>query len=341
MRAQNLEKVQLTGPQKTAILFLCMGEEHGSKLMQNLDDTEIYALTQAISDIGEVPSDLVDVVLQDFETDFDIFGSGVHGSIETAKLLLRKILPDERVDQIFSKIDGDTLGENVWTEVSKLPPSALASFIQRESPQTSAVILARLENSTIASVLEVLESSKAADLIQRMYHTPEIPKILLTDIEENVRHELLNSDSTDGKCEMDGQFVEIFGKLDQEKFEELSAYLDVKIPDELARIRKKMFIFDDFLSLSVASIANVVKEVDRTALPLALRGAKKEIRDHFLSSLPQRPREMLKEEMEAMGPVKSKSVKEAQIELVSTALRLASENKIDLPSSEDANDEVV
>ena len=134
---------------------------------------------------------------------------------------------------------------------------------------------------------------------------------------------------------MEGQLVSIFNKLDEDVFNSLSSELETRVPDQFKSIKQKMFLFDDIAGLNDIMIAKVMREASGRTLPLALRGAKKEIRERFLSAMPSRSRDMLQEEMEAMGPVKTRDVKAAQSEMVEVTLRMAAAGDIELPEEDD------
>lgn len=323
----------LSGAEKSAILFLCLGEERGGALMQQLDVGEIRKITRAISAMGEVAAEVVEEVMREFGEKMSSYG-GITGSVEAARGLLKGFLPEDRVAEILGEIEDSATG-NLWGDLSQLDEKILADFLRQEHNQTVAVILSRIKADAAAKVLPLLGQERAVDLIERMVAMEALPAEALRGIEESLRRDVLAKAGRNAEAETEKQLVMVFNKLDSNVFEGLSRELEKKIPEKFRAIKQKMFIFTDLIELKPNALAKVMREVTGKTLPLALRGAEKELRDHFLSSLPARSRDMLEEEMRAMGPVRTRDVKQAQSELVEAAIRLARDGEIELPGGED------
>jgi flagellar motor switch protein FliG len=326
----------LTGAQKSAIVFLCLGEEYGSTLMQQLDENEIRKITKAISDMGEVPSDLVVEVMQEFGVKVGEMG-GVIGTTKAARAILDRFLPEDRVAAILEEIEGGQTGD-IWKDLSNLDPNVLVEYLGQEQNQTVAVILSKLTSDIVAKIFLLLGQERTAEIVERMAKMSDLPKGALTNVENGLRQGLLTNDSQSVEAENEKHLINVFNKLDGEIVQEISEILEEKIPEKIQSIKKKMFVFDDLVKLKPNVLALVIREAGRKTLPLALRGAQKEIRDHFLNSLPQRSRDMLQEEMKAMGPVKSRDVKDSQTELVEITVRLAAAGQIEIPNDEPEED---
>jgi flagellar motor switch protein FliG len=320
---------RMSGAQKSAILFLCLGEERGGALMQKLDVSEIRQITTAISTMGEVDASIVEEIMVEFGQKVSQIG-GVVGSIEAARGLLKEFLPEERVAEILQEIDGNTT-DNVWRDLSDLDEKQLVEFLRKEHNQTVAVILSRIRPDAAAKVLPLLGADRATDLIERVMEMDNLPNDTIMNIENTLRDDVLAKAGRSAEARVEGQLVSIFNKLDEDLFGNLSRELEQRQPDQFRAIKQKMFVFDDLMKFEAVTLGKIMREVTGNTLPLALRGAKKEVREHFLESLPSRSRGMLQEEMESMGPVKSKDVKRAQSELIEAALRLVSEGAIEMP----------
>ncbi|MBM1558186.1 flagellar motor switch protein FliG [Sulfitobacter mediterraneus] len=328
----------MSGAQKSAILFLCLGEERGGALMQKLDVPEIRQITTAISTMGEVDASVVEEIMVEFGQKVSQIG-GVVGSIEAARGLLKEFLPEERVTEILQEIDGNNT-DNVWRDLSELDEKQLVEFLRKEHNQTVAVILSRIRPDAAAKVLPLLGADRATDLIERMMEMDNLPNDTIMNIENTLRDDVLSKAGRRAEARVEGQLVSIFNKLDEDLFGNLARELEERQPDQFHAIKQKMFVFDDLMKFDAVTLGKIMREVTGNTLPLALRGAKKEVREHFLESLPSRSRGMLQEEMESMGPVKSKDVKQAQSELVEAALRLVSEGVVEMPDDgEDMMDE--
>ncbi len=330
---------RFTGPEKSAILFLCLGEERGGALMERLEDAEIRKITAAISTMGEVQSELVEEVMDEFGVQLNDYG-GIIGSVGSARALLSSFLPAERVDEILDEIK-DGSKENLWHELSKMDEKVLADLLGKERDQTVAVILSRLTPDATARVLPLLGQERSAQLVERMLMTEDLPKDSVRTLEDSLRREVLSKAGQSNGAEVEKTLVSVFNKLDRELFEEISKTLEKSAPDKLKVIKQKMFVFDDLIRLEPTQLARVMREVSGTTLPYALRGAQKPVRDHLLSSLPSRSRDMLQDEMTALGPVKSREVKKAQSELIEATLSLANSGEITLEDPENDDEEMI
>jgi len=320
---------RLTGAQKSAILFLCIGEERGGALMQQLDVAEIRKITSAITTMGEIDAKVVEDIMEEFDIKVNS-PSGVIGNIEAAKGLLQKFLPEERVTEILAEIDGHTT-DNVWDDVSKLDEKQLTEILRKERNQTVAVILTRISSDAAAKVLPLLGPERAAEVVARVMEIDSLPTDAINNIENSLRDDVLGKVGRGSEGRVEGQLVSIFNKLDEDLFSSISRDLEQRDPERFGAIKQKMFVFDDLMKFKENMLAKIMREVGGTTLPLALRGAKKEVREHFLGSLPSRSRDMLQEEMDQMGPVRSKDVRQAQSELVEAALRLLADGTVELP----------
>lgn len=324
---------RMSGAQKSAILFLCLGEERGGALMQQLDVSEIRQITTAISSMGEIEASIVEEILSEFDRKVS-HPAGVVGSIEAARGLLKEFLPEDRVSEILDEIDGHST-DNVWADLSKLDEKQLVEFLRKEHNQTVAVILSRIKPDAAAKVLPLLGAERAANLIERVMAMETLPSDALQSIENSLREDVLARAGRSSQARVQSQLVSIFNQLDEDLMGEVSKELEDRVPEQFKVIKQKMFVFDDLIKFEGNTLGKVTREVSGQTLPLALRGAKKEVRDHFLSSMPARSRGMLEEEMASMGPVRARDVKAAQSELVDAALRLVKDGAIELPSEDE------
>lgn len=313
-------------------MFLCLGEERGGTLMQKLEEMEIRKITRAISSMGEVDSTLVEEVMDEFGIKLEDAG-GVFGSIKAARTLLSSFLPEDRVEKILAEIEENATGD-LWGDISKLDEKVISQFLAKERDQTVAAILSRLEPETTAKVLPLLERDRSVQIVERILTMGELPEESVKILEESLRRELLAQFGQDLGSSVEAKLVSVFNKLDRDLFDEISRSLEKTTPDKMRSIKKKMFVFDDLIRLEATQLAKVFREVSGNTLPYALRGASKEIRDHFLNSLPSRSRDMLQEEMTALGPLKAKDVREAQSDMVEAALRLARDGEISLDTAD-------
>ena len=234
----------------------------------------------------------------------------------------------------MQEIDGKKI-DNVWKDLSDLDEKELVAFLQKEHNQTIAVILTRIRPDVAAKVLPLLGAERASDLIERIMGMDKLPIDTIQNIENTLRDDVLAKAGSSAEARIESQLVSIFNKLDEDMLVNLTRNLEERQPAKLLSIKQKMFVFDDLVKFNEMMLGKIMREVSGNTLPMALRGARKEVREHFLASLPSRSRGMLQDEMSSMGPVRSKDVKGAQAQLVESALRLMSEGEVALPESDE------
>jgi flagellar motor switch protein FliG len=324
----------LRGPEKAAILFLCLGEQRGSAMMQKLTDEEIQIMTRAMAGLGVIESESVKKVLSDFVEGI-ANGGGVVGSFTVAEDMLRAFLPTEQVDGILKDIRGPLMEKDLWARFSSLSENVIANYLKNEHEQTVAAILSNVKNDVAAKVLPLLGQEKMQNVIERMIRMEAVPHHMMKQIEETLQTDIISAPAQPTTAEQHQKMADLFNKLDVGAFNELSEVLEQRIPETFTAIKSKMFTFDDLANLEAMDLARVMRGAPGNALPIALRGAKKEVRDVFLAALPGRSRDMLEEEMNTMGPVRGRDVREAQAGLVDYAKELAEEEVIALPLADD------
>ena len=327
---------KMAGPEKAAILFLCLGETRGSELMKKLDEEEIQKITRAMSKLGVIDGTHVEQVMTEFtETVYN--GGAIVGSFSVAEKLLRNFLPGDQVESILKDISGPLKERDLWARFSQINENVIANYLKGEHAQTAAAILSNVATDVAARVLPLLGIDRMQDVIERMIKMEAVPGEMMAEIEETLKSELMGAAESSGR-DMTQQMAELFNKLDRDIFEEVSGVLEERLPEAFTSIKQRMFTFDDLIKLDGMGLARVMRGVPGNTLPMALRGASKEVRDHFLQVLPGRSREMLAEEMNNMGPVRGRDVRTAQLAMVDYAKELAEEEVITLPTDAEEDD---
>ncbi|MGI3170981.1 flagellar motor switch protein FliG [Pseudooceanicola sp. C21-150M6] len=330
----------LKGPEKAAILFLVLGEQKGGEMMQKLTDAEIQTITRAMSGLGVIDNERVEEVLTDF-TEGMANGNGVVGSFAVAEDMLRSFLPEDQVNGILKDIRGPLKERDLWARFSGLSETVIANYLKNEHDQTIAAILSNVKTDVCAKVLPLLGQEKMQNVVERMIRMEAVPHHMMKQIEETLQSDIINAPAQPTSGELQQRMADLFNKLDSNAFQDLSEVLEARMPETFGQIKGKMFIFDDLVHLDAMDLARVMRGAPGNALPMALRGAKKEVRDVFLNALPGRSRDMLEEEMNTMGPVRGRDVRDAQSGLVDYAKELADEEVIRLPLGGDDEDEFI
>ena len=328
------ENVSLRGVEKAAVVFLCVGEERGSELMRQLDEAEIQQITQAMSMLGTIPASVVEEVMLEFSA--GVAGaSGVVGSYDIAERMLTNFLPKEKVSEIMADIRGPVSGRNVWETFVTLNEQVIYTYLLDEANQTIAAILSRLKPDIAARILPLFERQRMTDIVSRMISLNTLPRYVVETLEDVLERDFLRAATRRSGPDPHQRIADMFNKLDSQIFDEISETLSVEAPQTFAAIKQKMFIFDDLARLDQNSLSRLIRSAEGNVVPLALRGAKKSIRDRFIDALTVRAREMLLEEMAGLGPVRARDAREAQDKLIDIANDLARQNIIRLPTEED------
>lgn len=325
----------LNGAEKSAIIFLALGEERGSRLMERLDEDEIRIVSRAMATLGNVTSNLVESLLRTFTERFANTGSVV-GSYDSTERMLNRFLPNDRVTEIMGEIRGPA-GRTMWEKMSNVNEGVLANYLASEYPQTAAVVLSKMRADHAAKVLVLLPQAVRPEIIERMIQIESVQREVLLDIESILHTEFLaNYARTHGNDSLE-RMADIFNRIDRETLTEIFSELEPAMPEPTQRIKQLMFTFEDLMRLDRVSLQMVIRRSDTGQLAIALKGAQASQRDHFLSVLSERARLILQDEIENMGPLRMRDVNEAQAEIVIMAKTLAEDGVIVIPQSDDSD----
>ncbi|WP_066721073.1 flagellar motor switch protein FliG [Sphingomonas pituitosa] len=330
------ELKKFSGPQRAAALMLALGKEHGAPIWDQLSTDEIKELSSTISNLGRIPSVVVEYLLVQFTGEVASMAS-LHGSYETTERLLAGILPNDKVKEIMEDIRGPS-GRTMWDKLSNVSETVLAGALKQEYPQTVAVILSKLRPDHAARVLAELPREFAVDVIMRMLRMDTVQKEVINQVEQTLKTEFMTNLSRSQKRDPHESMAELFNSLDRSTEEAMLTALDAKAPESAERIRALMFTFEDLANLLPPAIASIVRNADKREMALALKGAPEQLKTMFFSAMTERAAKLMREDMAGMGPVRARDCEEAQSSLVRLAKDLADRGEILLvdPKSDDA-----
>jgi len=329
---------QLTGAERSAILMLALGEEHTAKLWQLMDDDEIKEVSQIMSNLGTVSSALVEKLLVEFVSQLSGTGS-LMGSYESTERLLTRFMTGDKVGQIMEEIRGPA-GRTMWDKLGNVNETVLANYLKNEYPQTVSVVLSKIKPEHAARVLAALPEEFALEVVQRMLRMESVQKDILDKVERTLRVEFMSNLARTAKRDAHEHMAEIFNNFDRQTENRFVTALEERNRDSAERIKALMFTFEDLGKLDPGSIQTLLRHVEKDKLALALKGATDSLRDVFFSNMSERAGKILREDMEAMGPVRLKDVDEAQMRMVNIAKDLANKGEI-MIASKQGEDELV
>ena len=316
----------LTGPEKAAILMLSVGEEHAAKLFELMDDEEIRELSQTMANLGSVSATIVERWFVEFAEQFSQTGSLV-GSFDSTERLLSKVMDKDRVDQIMEEIRGPA-GRTMWDKLGNVNEQVLANYLKNEYPQTVAVVLSKIKPEHAARVLALLPENFAMEVVMRMLRMETVQKEVLDDLERVLRNEFMSNLAKTTRKDTHELMAEIFNSLERQTEARFTTALEERNRDSADKIKALMFKFEDLGRLDPGGVQTLLRAVDKSKLAIAMKGANEQVRDLFFSNMSERAGKMLKEEIEALGPVRGKDVAEAQTAMVNVAKELAAKDEI-------------
>lgn len=328
----------LTGPQKAAILMMSLQEEHVSKILSLMEDEEIRKLSIVMTSLGMVPSATVEKLFLEFAS--AISGpSTTIGNFENTERLLLKTLPKDRVASIMEEIRGPA-GRTMWDKLGNINEQVLANYLKNEYPQTVAVILSKIKPDHSARVLALLPESFAMDVIMRLLRMEAIQKDVLDGLEQTLRTEFMNNLARTTRQDSHELIAEMFNNMDRNAEGRFMAALEERNRESAERIKSLMFTFEDLTRLDSLGIQVLLRNVDKEKLSIALKGASDVIKDLFFKNMSERAGKMMREDMEALGPVRLRDVDDAQAVIVQTAKDLANNGEITI-SEGGSQDELI
>jgi flagellar motor switch protein FliG len=327
------ETGELTGAQKAAIVMLALGEEHCARLFGMMHEDEIKEVSGAMVQLGSVRAELVESICHSFAESLGSAGALV-GNFESTERLLQKTLPRDRVAQIMEEIRGPA-GRTMWDKLGNVNEAVLANYLKNEYPQTVAVVLSKVKPDHAARVLSLLPDSFAMEVVMRMLRMESIQRDVLDGVERTLRSEFMSNLARSTRRDAHEMMAEIFNNLDRAVEARFVASLEERNREAAERIKSLMFTFDDLQRLTGPAMQILLRGVDKEKLPLALKGASEKLRDMFFKSLSERAGKMLRDDIEALGPVKLRDVDDAQSAIVAMAKELAASGEIELGGGKD------
>jgi flagellar motor switch protein FliG len=329
---------QLSGAERSAIIMLSLGEEHSAKIWTMMDEDEIKEVSQVMSTLGTVSSTLIEKLLVDFVSQMSGTGS-LMGSYESTERLLSRMLPEEKVGQIMEEIRGPA-GRTMWDKLANVNETVLANYLKNEYPQTVSVVLSKIKPEHAARVLGSLPEEFSLEVVQRMLRMESVPKEILDKVEQTLRIEFMSNLARTAKRDAHEHMAEIFNYFDRQTESRFVTALEERSRDSAERIKALMFTFEDLGKLDPGSIQTLLRHVEKDKLALALKGSTDTLRDVFFSNMSERAGKILREDMEAMGPVRLKDVDDAQMRMVNVAKDLANKGEI-MIANKQGEDELV
>jgi flagellar motor switch protein FliG len=320
---------KLTGADKTAILLMTLGEELASEVLKHLDPKEIRKISGTIAKLPDISQEEIDSVLGEFAQQAVAAGGPKVGGREYLQRVLTRALGQEKAAKVmegFPSTEEAGLEELKWTE-----PKALADLLLSEHPQTIALILTHLDPTQGSQILAQFPEALRADVVFRMATLEEIPQGIMKEITEALRGELQLVSAPPGKKISGVKLVaDLLNQVDHATEQAIMTSISQNNPELAEKINQLMFTFDDLVQLDDRGMQEMLKEVSKDFLAIALKAAKEEVKAKIFRNMSERAVSLLTEDMEARGPVKVSEVEKTQQAILKIVRKLIDEGKITL-----------
>ncbi len=334
-RAKSEGASELTGRRKAAILLVSLGPEVAAEVYRNLSDQEIEQITVEIAGLGGLGPEAINGVLEEFYHTAMAQQFLNTGGIDAARSMLEKALGSKRAMEIMSRLQG-VLQVSPFDFVKRVEPEHLLSFIQGEHPQTIALILSHLSPEQAAPIISSLPPDQQAEVALRIatmdQTTPEITREVERVLERKIATVLSQEFTMVGGVEA---LAELLNRVDRSTERAIMETLEAENAELADAVKKLMFVFEDIVLLDDRAIQQVLKEIDQRELATLLKGASDQVKVKILSNMSQRAAEIVKEDIEFMGPVRVRQVEEAQQRFVAVIRRLEEAGEITISRSEE------
>jgi flagellar motor switch protein FliG len=318
----------LPGPRKAAIVMVALGTAASTEIFKNLDEHEVEVLTTEIARLDNISPEVREAVLEDFHNLAMAHQFVSQGGLDYAKEILESALGPRKAKEILEKVQQSirTTGFNLLENVD---PKQLVNFIQKEHPQTIALLMAHMEPQNAAPIISSLPQELQVDVATRIATMESISPETLDQVEEVLVGQVKSLFGGD-VSEIGGvkAVAEMLNSVDRGAEKNILGNLERENPELATEIKNLMFVFEDVMLLDDRSMQRVLKEIDTKELSMALKGASEELQEKFFRNMSSRAGEMIKEDMEYMGPIRLKDVEEVQQRIVDVIRRLEEDGEI-------------
>jgi len=321
--------LKFKGIQKAAILLIALGSDLSSKVLkQEFQESDIELITQEISNMIKIPPEVRNAVVDEFLELQRARHYLIHGGLNYAKELLEKAVGHQKASEILNKLTRD-MKAIPFSALRKTDPKQLYNFLREEHPQTIALILAHLTPEQAAVVLGLLPPELQSDISRRIAIIDRFSSDIIRDVETLLERKLSSVVPQDHNVVGGVQsLVDILNRVGRSSEKVIMEGLEREDPVLAEEVKRRMFVFEDLTLLPDNFIQRVLKEVDSKDLVLAMRGSNEDVNSRILKNMSKRAAEMIKEEIEFMGPVRLKEVEKAQQKVVSIIRKLDESGEI-------------
>jgi flagellar motor switch protein FliG len=319
-----------SGVRKAAILLVAIGEELATEILRSLPEPDVQRLTEELADLRGVDSEITSEVIEEFWQLLETQEFMVHGGVDYASRLLVEAFGTERAEDLMLMVRrSQEAAQGNLAKLQRTDPQQLGKLLDSEHPQTIALVLAHLDPRRASQVLDNLGEEHKVVAVERLAEMRQFSPEMAQKVAQ-ILHRRLESVGDSARKSYSGfkAVADLMNRLNAEESKRILEKIEESQPELALGIRNLMFTFEDLVTVPAASIREIVAGVDKKQLALALRGANEELRAQIFKAMSTRAVEMLKEDMEVLGPVRSREVAQAQQEILTLARKLEAEGKV-------------
>lgn len=317
-----MKKLEMNSREKAAILMISLGPEVAANVYKHLSEEEMEWLTLQISSMKRIDPEEKQEVLEEFHEMATAQSYITQGGIGFAKNVLEKALGEEKAMELIHRLTS-TLQVRPFEFARKADPKQLLNFIQNEHPQTIALVLAHLDPGKSGQILSELPAEAQSDVARRIATMDRMNPEIISEVEQILERNLSQAGMQDyaqsGGIEA---VVQVLNGVDRTTERTILDTLEIQDPELAEEIKKRMFVFEDIVTLDARAIQRIIREVSNEDLLLSLKVSSDDVKDMVYRNMSQRMVESFKEDMEFMGPVRLRDVEEAQSRIVGIIRRL-------------------
>ena len=331
---------ELSKVRKAAVVLLAMGEEASAEVFKHLNEAEIERLVREIATLGTVAPGTAEQVMEEFHAAAVAADDTVFGDEDFSRRVITRTLGAEAARKIAERVQRSTHSRSAFTVLERADPRQVSKFILGEHPQTIALILAHMQPASAAQLIALLPDALRVDVVTRMANLEEISPEVVARI-SSVLQRRLESLSSSSREQRGGvrAVAALFNHLERNVGTPVLEAIESERPELAVSIRNLMFIFDDLARVDDNGLRELVQRADKKTLTIALKGASEDLRQRIFDNMSKRAAEMMREEMDIMGPVRVREVEKAQQAIVAVARQLEDEGVI-VTSGEGADEYV-
>ena len=324
----------LRGTEKAAVLLLAMGRELSGGVLREFDPEEIKMVTRAAAELKPVSGTELEAIVEEFAQQFSQ-GADIYGTVGELEKLLNGVLPPDQISDIISEVLGNKT-KSVWERISLVSESLLANYLQKEHPQTAALILSRVKPACAARVMSQLPSEMRHDLMRRMLSLKPVVEEAMSIIEKTMHEDFMINFARNLASDTYPRMADIINKMERTQMEESLKNLTESRPKSAEILKGMLFTFDDIINLTSKARMLIFDQIATDRVVTALKGSDASFRELILSSLASRTRRLVEHELASGVPTNQREILEARRAITDLALDMAGRGEIELnPDQED------